>query len=859
MDVATLIPQIQDTLSEISITINELSTTAQNDELDQLEQERERLLAELRASFERERQEIEAKRQRKLEEIKQKRKQEDEDRIARRRQEDQELEKINIDEDTQQQEEYDNEAVSIEDETGKNMDVIEEVARKIIQDGKKKLRDLDEKRRELNHRFDEQLEQSVHTAPLRNRNRKKKGHDGIQKNGIVGDPPSIIPQTTDANPETSNKPDTPSKPQPQSATDSPTKSLEAKKDGELPSQERSDGPSQVARNLAKNLPVSFAEALKRGVSNGSKDIPKLGKPSFNRTVQTSVANHSEHGNEMTTTGAQIKPTVPMSMEDVTAQGSGVITPTETNCITREHNFAQNTELFFDIHSQPGTTNTSNIDAIIPQQNQLDYRAEDTKEHEPVVSNTNLKRRTPTQRTSDQLGTPIIHNVETRQQSKSDAMGEGSEVSQGGHGNGYTPNDPLIEEGVTVEDSGSTFQSSGLPTTSPKRDSRRYGKETYNQMELEQPATPDLFEQDHSRDATDFSHALEYLRTSSQSSQPVEPILSAPRIKMPGDFTVPPGGNVSDLSVEPGSFVTFDESEHMTASSLPIVGNRAREELSSPLPVENETVHGQEQLFDDDKSSSGPSEPHTSDGHSALSPVILIEEFLPMLQEPLFKDVSDDQGSAPLINGSGSWAILAGEADEDCSKYPSSKIPSVREVEYFDQLDTQIRAGSTASRNDDCSSLRPRVNTSEKSTYQDLTPITPTSPSHNIPCMRDHDRSHPDRPSRSTDSPNDQASNYSPPAPVNVLHIRPLSALVSPDQCPTVYDVTSVDPTKTKIKVRSDSIEPHPKHLRQRGRPREQSFESPERALNPRELMFQRSEADVDIRSAWFKRSKRGLD
>ncbi|KAI1733849.1 hypothetical protein F4680DRAFT_454532 [Xylaria scruposa] len=800
MEVATLIPQIQDTLSEISITINGLSTKAQDDELDRLEQDREHLLAELQASFDRERQEIETKRQTKLEEIKQKRKREDEDRLARRRQEDQELEKANLDEDTQWQKEYDNEVASIEDKTSGKIDEIEEVARKIIQDGKQRLRDLDEKRRELNHRIDEQLKQSVPTAPSRNKDRKKKGHDAIQKNGPLGDPTSTVPQIADSNTKTSNKPNTPSKLQPPS--DSPTKSPEAKKDGELLSQGRSNGVSQVA----KNLPISFAEALKRGISNGSKDNLETGKPNFSKAEQTGI-NHGERGNEMTTIdqiGARIKATVLTSMEDAIAQDSGVITPTETKSITKEPKLTRNIESFPGIHSQLATT-MNNPDAIIPQG--------------PTISNIHLKRGAPTQQASDGRDTPISHEVETGLSRSATASG-GSEVSSNGKGNCYTSNHLLKEAGVTVGnfnnfpgsvcahfdkisgDSKSTLQSSRLPTPSQKRDPRRYNKETYDQMGLEQPATPDLLEQDHPGDVTDFPHTLNF---------------SAPRTNTQGEVIVS------------------------------IFGERAREKLALPLPVENETVHGQDQLFDDDKSASGPSEPHTGDEYSGLSPIIL--------QEPDFKDILDDPGPTSLIKGSGSWAILVEEADEDRSSYPSSKIPSG----YFNQLDTEIKAGINASRNDDCGNIRPKANISEQSTRQDLSPIRPASPNHDIPYMRDHDRSPSNHPSRNTNLPNDQGSNYSQPTPVNMLHVRPLSDVVSPDRCHTVYDVTSVNPAKTTSKLRSNSIEPHPKLPRQRGRPTKKSFESPERALNPRELLFQGSEGDINIRSPWFKRSKRRMD
>ncbi len=147
MEVETLLPQLQDTLSQLRTALKELSTKAQNDELDQSEQKRERLLADLETSFQKERQALEAKRQTEQEDIKKKRKQEDEERAAQRQREDEELKKAKTKEDKKRQQKYDREVDSIEDETEHKMDEIEEVAQRMAQEGKKKVHDLDEKRR----------------------------------------------------------------------------------------------------------------------------------------------------------------------------------------------------------------------------------------------------------------------------------------------------------------------------------------------------------------------------------------------------------------------------------------------------------------------------------------------------------------------------------------------------------------------------------------------------------------------------------------------------------------------------------------------------------------------------------------
>ncbi|KAI0448756.1 hypothetical protein F5B21DRAFT_521182 [Xylaria acuta] len=878
MEVETLIPQMQDTLSEIRITVKGLSTKSQDDELDQLEQTRERLLADLQTSFEKERQERETRRRVKLEEIKKKRKQEDEERAARRQQEDQELDKINSDDDLQRQKKHDIEAGSIKDETGQKMNEIEEVVQKMIQQGKHKLQNLDEKRRvrisdikkfahrlkhilqELNRRIDEQLQQSLPTAPTRSKDTSKKGPGDTQKNGTVGSTPTV-PRNTDLSPKSSNQPDALSNSQPPSATGSPAKPPGAKKDGELPFQERSDGPSQAAKDSTKNLPRSFAEAPKNDISNGLKGKPKLGKPSSDGLVQTET-NRGERGNEIINIdeseelGAHIMATTLTSMEDVITRGSG----------------GEDTGLFSDINSQlekarprgydelsyrnpsafqPKRRNHNQaelniLDSTIPQQNQSGSRSESAEEHGPTVSNVDRKRRTLIQRADDQLHIPITHGLETKQLRKSTAPSERSEASESGPGNGYAPNHLSKEEANIVEYSKTTFQPSRLSTTSKKQSPGRQDKETHDQVGLEQPATSDIFEQDHPEDGQDSSDTLRCLRASDQFSGTV----LSPPIFMQGNPIVPLSRNVSDISPELGSSVAFEKSQDMTTKRLQIVGTQAREVLASPLPVENETVHGQDQLFDDNKSASDPSEPNTGDEHSNLSPYTPIEgKHLPVLLEPIFKDTLDDRGLTTLIDSSGSSAILIDEADEDRSRHLPSKISSTQEVAAFNQLDSKIRAGG-------CSKLRPNVNISQQPTRQDSSPITP---SHNHIVLRERDHNPLRPPSQDTNSFNDQGPSFSQSAPVHMLYSQVLSDVVgstSADRGSTAYDVTSIDSAKPKDKLRSDSVEPHPKRPKHRGRPRRRSFESPGRALNPRELLFQEIEDDINIRSAWFKHSKR---
>lgn len=70
------------------------------------------------------------------------------------------------------------------------------------------------------------------------------------------------------------------------AADSPAKSPEAKKDGELPFQDRSTGLPQAAKESSEHLQKTFTDALKDiNVFNGSKGKPKLERSSLNTVLQ----------------------------------------------------------------------------------------------------------------------------------------------------------------------------------------------------------------------------------------------------------------------------------------------------------------------------------------------------------------------------------------------------------------------------------------------------------------------------------------------------------------------------------------------------------------------------------------------
>ncbi|KAI1338854.1 hypothetical protein F5Y15DRAFT_99978 [Xylariaceae sp. FL0016] len=173
MDVAALVQQMQDTLSEINATVAGLSTEEEDARLDELDEKRERLLHELQESFEREQEELEKKRRAEEDEIAEKRRKEDEEREARRKREDEELRARMSSEDGQRHGKFEQNTNQIEDETDQQMDEVEQAAQKKVEDGTKKLHELEERRREINRRIDEQLTKPLPPTPNRKRTRTR--------------------------------------------------------------------------------------------------------------------------------------------------------------------------------------------------------------------------------------------------------------------------------------------------------------------------------------------------------------------------------------------------------------------------------------------------------------------------------------------------------------------------------------------------------------------------------------------------------------------------------------------------------------------------------------------------------------
>ena len=150
MDVPTLTSQMHETLSTIHSTIASLNSLTHDERLDELEKQRDSALSSLRTAFEQESEALLQKRRAEKEEIEERRRREDEERERRRRLEDEELSEQRAREDAERTGRLDEEAKGVEEETDEQMASVEGDAQQMIEEGRERLRQLEEKRRVSN-------------------------------------------------------------------------------------------------------------------------------------------------------------------------------------------------------------------------------------------------------------------------------------------------------------------------------------------------------------------------------------------------------------------------------------------------------------------------------------------------------------------------------------------------------------------------------------------------------------------------------------------------------------------------------------------------------------------------------------
>lgn len=328
------------------------------------------------------------------------------------------------------------------------------------------------------------------------------------------------------------------------------------------------------------------------------------------------------------------------------------------------------------------------------------------------------------------------------------------------------------------------------------------------MEFEQSGTPHSPQQAHTNNGRGSFEAGRLSGPPRQLLPPQDPVKSAALSPRQGEFSL--DREVANSSVELATHTGFDRAHNASAGYLPIVEQQAGRTSVSPLPVENETVRGQDQLFDDHKSGSDPCETHTDDEDLDSLPHTPID--LPVLLEPILKHRHDKQGLPTLMDELGSWAVVTEKGEKDIVPQFSSKLQPSQDIrDPTRSVDTGAGTGGNRSRNNDHGG---------------------------------------------------QGASQPQHGPVKLLYSHVLAGIFGPShesESPSPHDATTADFENMPGEQRDTSDdERYPIHSRHRGRQMERSLPSPERTLNPREQLFQGNEDDIDIKSAWFKRSKRGL-
>jgi hypothetical protein len=149
MDVSALVSQMHEALSTIHSTLASLDTKTHDDRLDELERQRDSSLATLRKAFEQEGGLLAEKRKAEQDEIAERRRKEDEERERRRKLEDEQIAARDREQDEQREHQLQIESQDVEEETEGLMNDVEADAIRLLEQGRERLRVLEEHRKVL--------------------------------------------------------------------------------------------------------------------------------------------------------------------------------------------------------------------------------------------------------------------------------------------------------------------------------------------------------------------------------------------------------------------------------------------------------------------------------------------------------------------------------------------------------------------------------------------------------------------------------------------------------------------------------------------------------------------------------------
>ncbi|KAI1359028.1 hypothetical protein F5Y08DRAFT_92832 [Xylaria arbuscula] len=414
------------------------------------------------------------------------------------------------------------------------------------------------------------------------------------------------------------------------------------------------------------------------------------------------------------------------------------------------------------------------------------------------------------------------------------------------------------------DSRETVQPKGLPTTPDKPEPRQKDR-PHDQLEFGQSAVSYFPEQSQPRVGSSSSNVIKRSQTPQHASQGhAETRFAKPPSPIQGDLVFSLDKDELDISPKSGKPMGFENIQNSNSEFLHVIGQQGQEKVTSPLPVENETVRGEDQLFDENKSVTDFSE---HEEEPELLPHIPLEEQgqLVLFDSP-FQPIFDDQGLTSLIGAFKKWETLIKEINEQtegghCQPF-LLEFSGTLEDENYELLQNQSTIEADDIRED-------KRGKQPQQTFEASQPIPQAShSSESLVHLVDHaavaDKSSQSRsnsPPRSAHIADDQVPHFSRNGPIQSLCSNVLTGLVGSTTKSADMDSRNIPPVcadTPKRKLRSSSTESS-RHKRQRGRQRHKSCQSPERDINPRGKLFQSSDNDIDIRSSWFKHSRRGLD
>ncbi|KAI8626990.1 hypothetical protein F5Y19DRAFT_487276 [Xylariaceae sp. FL1651] len=386
----------------------------------------------------------------------------------------------------------------------------------------------------------------------------------------------------------------------------------------------------------------------------------------------------------------------------------------------------------------------------------------------------------------------------------------------------------------------------------------------------------------------------------------------------GDLVSPLDKPEHNFSPDLGTSAKFKNRHDLSPEDYLSIRQPQQQGSTSPLPVENETVCGHEQLFDDDTSTTSAvastDDEYNIDPYQPVNgydvPQVLAKK-LASDEHEIGKLTADDgtifpndthgkffEPSTPRCSTAKEQKVTLDLCTEGCSPPSNTNTESLpppfedwrytlseehlsevskgcatsmieplghtwrrsrKPSKATKQIDMAVAVnaavGEPGSDNSTQSSSPVQSNMKGKLMHhpsllllKSPIPLTLRKPERNLPTSQDYAHA------------GDQHENkeHSPSNPATVLlYSQVLSgrkAQCPPKQGSNSQRVSLFSSEKSKNKVRSNSVEAHPKRPTQRGRQRSTSLQKPIRSMDPRSQLFQESDDDIDIKSAWFKHS-----